>query len=242
MQIEAHIMAWNEEETIHFTILHYRSLCDRVIIYDNYSTDKTPSIAQYMGCEVRQFGIKGELNDKEYKKLKDNCWKGSTSDWVIVCDADEILYHQDLKFILKQEAANGATIFKTQGFNVYSNEMPVSKWLDIKTGIFDNSYSKLCVFSPKLKEIDYIYGCHEAKPQGNIVWSKEKLWLLHYRCVGGVDRMIARHEQYKPRMAEINLRWKMGVHYLQLEEQKRTDFEDRLKRSVTFSEAGIISQ
>lgn len=235
MQIEAHIIAWNEADTIHFTINHYRQFCSRVIIYDNYSTDRTPEISASLGAEVKQFGIKGELNDKEYKKLKDQCWKGSTADYVIVCDADEIVYHPNLKNVLQQSKESGVTIFKTQGFNVYSDDFPRESWLDIQTGIMDDSYSKLCIFSPRLQEISYVYGCHEASPKGNLVWGV-KLWLLHYRCVGGVQRMIERHNLYVPRLSQINLRWKMGSHYLQSEEQKRADFGERLKRSVTLSE------
>lgn len=53
MKIEAHIIAWNENETIHLTIKHYQQFCSKIIIYDNYSTDNTRSICESMGCEVK---------------------------------------------------------------------------------------------------------------------------------------------------------------------------------------------
>lgn len=233
--VEAHIIAWNEAETIRFTIDHYLRFCERVIIYDNFSTDGTREISESLGAEVKTFGICGELNDKEYKRLKDNCWKGSDADYVIVCDADEILYHPQLDYLLSIGKSSGKTIFKTQGFNIYSNYFPINDWLDIQTGIIDNSYSKLCIFSPRLKEINYVYGCHEANPKGDLVWGDTQLWLLHYRCVGGIERLIQRHNLYKPRLSQINLKWKMGSHYLQEDRQKREDFAERLKRSEILS-------
>lgn len=236
MICEAFIIAWNEQDSIHLTIQHLKTFCDKITVYDNFSTDDTPEICASMGCAVSQFGTPGELNDVHYTNLKNSCWKGSGADWVLVCDMDEILYHSDLKFILKQDKLYGSTIFKTRGFNMISNEMPLTSWLDIQTGVPDKSYSKLVIFDPKaITDINYIHGCHEAKPAGRLTWGSVELPLLHYRCVGGVERLINRHKLYAPRLSDVNRRWKMGNYEYALDEklcqEKRVEFAALLENS-----------
>lgn len=238
MNIDAHLICWNEAETIHLTIKYYQSFCRHIYLYDNFSDDGTREIAESLGAKVQLFGISGQLNDHEYLKVKNEVWKGSDADWVIVADCDEILYHQKLYFILKYTTG---TIIKTQGFNIYSNQMPEKSFLEIQTGIIDDSYSKSICFKPsQISAIDYVYGCHVAKPKGNVVYSNEVVWLLHYRAIGGVDRMIDRHAKYRERLSPINLKWNLGSHYRQDDGQRRADFAERLEKSVTFSKAGIM--
>jgi glycosyltransferase involved in cell wall biosynthesis len=233
MKVEAYILNWNEIDIIRLTIKHYQSFCSRIVIYDNYSDDGSDLVAQEMGCQVIKFGTPGELNDGDYIKVKNNCWKGSNADWVIVCDADEILIVDSsaLRFATEKKL----TIIKTQGWNVYSNKYVKNDYSEITTGFEDNQYSKLVCFNPKeIKEINYVYGCHEANPIGKLVYQDYgTVYLMHYRCIGGVERLINRHEQYKKRLSALNKRWNLGIHYLQSNDQKRADFEERLKRSVT---------
>lgn len=207
MKIEAYIIGWCVEDTIAFTIKHYKQFCDKVTLFDNHSTDKTREIAFSLGADVRLFGTPGELNDRDYLEIKNNCWKGSQADWVIIVDDDEILYG-DIP------ASEPASIFRTQGFEVFSHEMPKESFLELQEGELNDNYSKLCIFNPKrVKEINYVYGCHEARPEGDVIYSTSKLFLLHYRSIGGPKRLVDRHNSYVPRMSELNKRWGLGAHY-----------------------------
>jgi glycosyltransferase involved in cell wall biosynthesis len=237
MKVETYIVTWNREDTIHLTIKHYLEL-GSVIIYDNWSTDRTREIAESLGAEVRVFGRQGELDDQAYLDVKNHAWKGSKADWVIVVDDDEILYHPNLKEVL---STTTGTIFKTQGFNIHSDDLPRETWLDIQTGEPNENYSKLCIFNPKqITEIKYNFGCHVARPMGNIVWADTRLTLLHYRNVGGVERLIARHKLYKERLSEVNRKYNLGHHYTESEQSKRTQWKEFTERSVTLSEAGLL--
>lgn len=235
MNVHAHIIAWNESETIHLTIRHYQKFCSKIHIYDNYSTDNTREIAESMGCEVSLFGIEGVLSDVEYTSLKNNVWKGSTADFVIVCDADEIfegpgVWNKDV------------TIYKTFGWNVFHENVPRETWQEITTGFYDPQYSKLVCFNPsQIKEIGYVHGCHVAKPVGNVVYSNGSSPLLHYRNVGGPERLIKRHALYRPRMSEHNLKWSMGGHYLHDDERRRKEWYEGLAKSIEYS-PDFISQ
>ena len=96
MICEAFIITWNEEEIINLTLSHYERFCDKITIYDNYSTDNTCSIAESRGHDVVKFGNEGVLDDREYIKIKNHCYKQSEAKWVIVVDCDEILHHPNI--------------------------------------------------------------------------------------------------------------------------------------------------
>jgi len=231
MKIEAFILAYNEAETIGLTIKHYQQFCERVVIFDNFSTDETRDIALSMGCDVRLFGVKGVLSDKEYLKVKNHCWKQSKADWVIVCDADEILWHPDLTSVLLEDC----TIMTTYGWNVYSEDVPRENWLEITTGVPDCNYSKLVCFNPKaIQEINYVYGCHLANPKGNIQYSNTEYPLFHYKHIGGAKRVADRHALYAQRMSENNKRWKLGYQYLEPREQTIKYFNENLSKAVPY--------
>lgn len=215
--VEAFIVAWQEAETIRLTLSHYNSFCEKVTLFDNYSTDGTPDIARDMGATVKQFGTPGVLSDDDYLTVKNNCWKKSQADWVFVGDADEVLMSkrtQSIRCVLDWAREDGATIFKPIGWDIYSNHMP-EDLRDVQHGFLNENYSKTALFNPKqIREINFRYGCHVSKPAGNVVFSKWQLFLLHYRNIGGPQRLVNRHALYRTRMSEKNIRFGLGVHYM----------------------------
>jgi glycosyltransferase involved in cell wall biosynthesis len=234
MFVEAHIIAWNESQVIPFTIKHYKQFCDRVVIYDNYSTDNTREIALSLGCDVRLFGIEGVLSDFEYLKLKNNVWKTSAADLVIVCDCDEILITDRQQL----ERNSAFTIFNTFGWNIYSQNVPREIFTEITEGFHDENYSKNIIWKPKqVKEINFVYGCHESKPSGQVVYSPEVLPLFHYHNIGGYERVKKRHEAYCKRLSPHNIKWKLGVHYSESEPKQKKDWYDQIQKAIPFKEA-----
>jgi len=243
MKIEAYIIAFNEAEVITFTLRHYLNFCDTVYVYDNHSTDRTTEIAKQMGAIVIPFGIPGVLSDDEYLKVKNYAWKNSDADWVIVVDTDEIIYHPWIRHVMEQSITNGDTIMTTYGWQIMSHAMPQYQWSEINNGFHYENYSKSAVFSPRLKEIGYVYGCHEARPVGHVQYSKEKLLLAHYANVGGPERLCRKHAMYRTRLSERNRRWGLGVHYMtpdihqegKTDEQRIKEWNERYEQSVNFS-------
>lgn len=249
MKIEAHLIAWNEASIIGLVIKHYKKFCDHITIWDNYSSDETQLIAESMGCDVKKFGKKGELSDQAYLDVKNNCWKGSDADWVIIADCDEVLiclpclYQTQLpgdryawsfmKGRLNFEANNGATIIKTYGWQIYSNQMPQNDLLDITTGWHFANYSKYVIFSPKgINEINYKPGAHACDPKGIVVYSENSpLHLLHYKNIGGVERLLKRNKEYRNRMSYQNRKMGWGIHYYDSEAKVRQEWIERLAKS-----------
>jgi len=251
MIVETHMIAWNRSETIAMSINHYKKL-GRVILYDNFSEDNTREIAQECGAEIQLFGTKGVLSDQHYLDVKNHCWKNSKADWVIVVDDDEILLWDYNKYnLLKEAFKNGYTIIQPQGYSIYSNEMPIKNWLEIKTGFPDDKYSKLCCFNPKaITEVNYSFGCHPfwgedwnkkfQQPNGYPIRVLNEGSLYHYHGVGGAERMIKRHQLYEPRRQKspVNMRWNLGAEYGYSPESKRKWFKEQLEKSSILFEAG----
>lgn len=229
--IETFIISWNEADTIELTLKHYLRL-GRVNLYDNYSTDGTPEIADKMGAFVESYGT-NEMNELEYLKIKNHAWKKSEADYVIVCDVDEIL-QVDLQ-TLKEEKEKGVTIFETFGWDIYSNKMPKKEWSEVQEGFPNKDFSKKVIFSPKLKGINYDYGCHTCLPNGDIRYSEIILPLFHYRNVGGIERLIERHRAYRKRLSKYNKTNKLCTHYSIDENKKRRLWKESLDKSATFS-------
>lgn len=235
MKVTLYFINWNDSYYIPFIARHYYTFCHRIVMYDNHSTDNSVELAKANGFEVETFGTIGELNDKEYLNIKNNCWKNNQDDWVIVCDADEFLYHQTLRATLAICKLNQFSIIKTKGFNIFSENMPENDIFEVKTGVFDENYSKKVIFDPKkLTEIGYIYGCHVAKPAGYIRETTPFLTLFHYRNIGGPHKLAERHAIYRHRMAKINLKLGLGVHYLQSDEERTAHWVKTYAESKEF--------
>lgn len=235
MSIEAHILNWNEMDILPFTIKHYQKFCSSITIYDNYSDDGSPEYAEKMGCIVKQFGNPGELDDSEYLRVKNNCWKGSRAEYVIVCDADEILTGlttDDNKLYKLQDSNILPSIYKTQGWQIISNDMPKQDLLEITNGWAFNNYSKNIMFDPKrIEEINYNPGAHKIFPVGDVVYSEETLYLFHYRQIGGVQRLINRYAKYKARFSPHNQRTGHGCHYKKSRSKIISDWNEEIKKA-----------
>lgn len=217
MRIVLYFINWEDSFYLPFIKEHYGKFCEKIVMYDNHSTDYSVNIAQELGFEIRSFGWKGRLDDQDYLNVKNNCWKeciGTGIDYVIICDADEFICIDDLK---------GTTPIVT-GYNMISESLPEKSMLELNIGEYSEAYSKQAIFSPDaINEINFVHGCHKNFMTGTIL-TEGKCRLLHYRCIGGVQRLIDRHAAYRPRMSKFNLQHKMGYHYLHDEEAKRIEW------------------
>ncbi len=221
MNIICYFINYNDSFYLPFLAKHYGKFCSKIIMFDNYSSDNSVPLAQSLGFEVREFGIKGQLNDQHYLDVKNNCWKeqrGKGIDYVIVCDADEFICIDNVS----------GDVPKVVGYNMISETLPVNDMLEIKTGSYSESYSKQAIFNPDaLREINYVHGCHknnlvviDPSSLTNIIECR----LLHYRQIGGIDRMLQRHAEYRERMSKFNRQHGMGIHYLHSDDAKRNEW------------------
>ena len=226
MNISIHIPVYNEEIMLPFTILFYRSRfknCE-IIIYDNKSTDNTVKIAVENNCMVEQFDTEDKINDIKLQKLKNNCWKESNTDWVLICDCDELIDITSEQ--LQNEDTLGSSIISSEGYDMVNmnDDMNIC---NINRGIRNrNYYDKKILFNKsKIFEINYGIGAHVCSPSGNIIYSNSIYKLYHYKFIN-LDYMIKRYSLYKCRMSQENIENGWEFKYLLSEEAIIKLFEE----------------
>lgn len=216
--ITLYTISYNEEILLQFMIDHYRSRFPncRIVIYDNMSSDNTVKIAKDNGCEVVQYDTNGEIQDQRYIDIKNNCWKKAKTDWVLVCDVDELLdINED---DLKKEEELWKTLIRSEGYNMVNleNNLDIAS---IKHGSRTKGYDKFCLFNKKfIREINYEPGCHKCNPVGNIVYSDNVYRLYHYIFINE-DLTIEKYKRYAQRLSPENLKRGWSRHYLYTKEQ-----------------------
>lgn len=230
--ITVHTVTFNEEVLMQFMIDHYRTRFPNchIVVYDNQSTDKTVEIAKSNECELRYFNTGGKCDDMMFWKLKDNCWRNAKTDWVLVCDLDELLDINEAQ--LKQEEANGVTKIKSicwQMINMQDN-------FDIKNikhgyryrhkdGSFNTVYDKDLLFNKKyITDIGYTGGgCHSTNSKG-IVKNSKPYRLLHYKYVHQ-EAWIAKQNLNYERRCDINLKYGWGMNHKPNDDAIREEFK-----------------
>jgi glycosyltransferase involved in cell wall biosynthesis len=94
---------------------HYSQFAN-VILLESCSTDRTIEIASSFGATIWKYDVPDEINDEWITKLKNNCWKDSRADWVMIVDADEFIYHPNITEILRK---TDAMIIRPKFWNMY---------------------------------------------------------------------------------------------------------------------------
>jgi hypothetical protein len=115
-----------------------------------------------------------------------------TSDWQIVVDCDEFLYHENIKEELEEYKNCDVSLMNTTCYTMVSDYFPEydghKLYEKINSGVrrpIDRFYDKTIIFNPKkIKEINYAIGGHTCSPVGNIRIGWTGLKMLHYRFFG----------------------------------------------------------
>lgn len=227
MKIEAFAICYNEERLLPYYLRHYSSFCDRITIYDNFSTDSSQEICrQNPKVTLIPYDSGNQIRDDIYLQIKNNCWKGSSAEWVIVGDIDEFVYHP---FIKENLSMSRATAIIPPLFNMITETFPDTPgqiWTKVKKGIPGGG--KLNLFRPgQVREVNYDPGCHVAYPEGNIIIDeRSSIKTLHMKFLS-LEYLISRTMLSRNRLSEVNKKLGWGVHYnLSVEELTRQFNED----------------
>lgn len=189
----------NEEVLLPFFIRHYAPIVDEIHMFDNISTDRSLEIAKTCAkIKVIPFDTDDVIRDDIYLNIKNEHYKNLDADWYIVVDMDEFLYHKDLRKKLEEYTSHGITMPKTCGYNMIGIEVPIDDGITpltqlLNTGVrtdttfivgpdFMGSYSKRAMFHKSITSVNYMPGCHECFPIGNVHMSTTvEILLLHYK-------------------------------------------------------------
>jgi hypothetical protein len=223
--ITVYTLAYNEEVFLQFMIDHYRSRFPgcHIVVNDNQSTDRTKEIALSNNCEVVYFDTNNQIDDSKITELKNSCWKTAQTNWVLVCDVDELLNINEEQ--LKVEEAAGATVIRSEGWNMVNMEDNYD-FSNIKHGCRVHQYDKSYLFKKsEIQNINYNAGGHHANPQGRNQPSQNVYKLYHYKCINP-DYLVERFKWTAARLSQTNIKNGWGTYWLnQTEESIRAGFK-----------------
>lgn len=186
MKITVITLTHNEEDLLPFFCRHYWQFVDRIIVYDNASTDATRLLVSRYGCELKLYDTGGVLRDDLNVDIKNTAWKSMQSDWFIVVDIDEFLYHENMRQLLQGYMNKGINFPEVIGYGMIGYYKPESGLLTdhFKEGIPDPNYNKRVVFRPEAQPV-YEPGAHCFSVGNNVVGCASEIKLLHYKYAFG---------------------------------------------------------
>jgi glycosyltransferase involved in cell wall biosynthesis len=233
MNITIYTLTYNEELLIQLMIDHYRfrfSNC-KIIIYDNQSTDRTVEIAKNNNCEIRYYSTGGELNDQISLDIKNSCWKDSETDWVLVCDLDEMLDINEQQLI--EEDKRGATKIKSEYWHMVNMENN----LDIRSicyGFRDPNntvYDKDLLFNKKFVDIKYRRDAHFTDSIGHIVYGSKQYKMYHFKYINP-DLFVAKNKLNVQRLSYVNKINNWSASCFRDEEALKAEFQNVRNNAV----------
>ena len=218
LRIHVYSICWNEEKILPYFLGHYSEFAEKIIIYDNISTDSSPAIIRSCSiAELRHYDTDNTFDDGEITKIMNTAYRESLgkADFVIVVGIDEFLYHPKINDLLQQYKHDGITMPKIKGFNMVSwcfpcKVAPITEI--IRKGYESPSYAKRCIYHPAI-DVNFSHGCHSCSPSGIILENKSfDLKLLHYHYIGFL-RNIRKHKIYSKRLSKYNLDHGYGYQF-----------------------------
>jgi glycosyltransferase involved in cell wall biosynthesis len=236
--VHAFFLCYNEANILPHLLKHYLSFCEQVTILDNNSTDNSVEIIKsFSNTDIIPWDSKNELNDALYLKLKNHVWKSSVgvADYVIVGDADEFLYHENMVDFLIKSKEDGITIFKPKGYHMVADENFNLKIDDelfklVNKGVRTEVLDKIMMFDcNKISNINYSIGCHMANPIGEIKPNTVGLKMLHYKFLGLEDHKYKQKIRGE-RLSNFNKHHGFGLYYLYSEEEQINDYMGYLNK------------
>lgn len=219
IKIHVYTVCWNEEKILPYFVKYYEKFSEKIIFYDNCSTDSSRDIINKCNiAKLIEFDTNNTFNDRENLKIKNTAYKESVgeADFVIVVDVDEFVFHPQLIDLLKKFKKTGVTLPVTSGYDMVSWIFPVKNMqIDslVRLGRESDYYSKRCVFDPKI-DINFHVGGHACSPRGNVVESssEEALKILHYHYVG-FFKTVDRHYECRKRLSRFNIENGYGYQF-----------------------------
>jgi hypothetical protein len=216
MNINVFLLCFNESALLPHTIKHYKKYLPscKITIYDNESTDNSVEIAKSLGCSVISWNSNNIINDFEYLKIKNNCWKLIETGWIIMADMDEFLCVTEDNLMM--EMKSGVSLLNITGYDIIGESATIDlsdiNLQEIKKYVVNHLESKrLCFLREKINEMNYNVGAHSSQPTGTIKYSSNNYINKHMSYIGLPFIINKNIERYK-RSHDMR-KHNMCVHY-----------------------------
>lgn len=242
------VLCKNEEEIIPWCIQYWSRITDKVIVYDNHSTDSSVELlSQYDWIEVRTFDSDGQndviqkqVKEQAYLEFKDEC------SILIITDMDEVFYFNDFKAISEAFVSGGYNILMTPIISLCEDSKPpymrdkllhqqchkfYKQKMNHMQGFED--YSKLSIFNTKTTDrVSMSVGQHYVQTSpGMRIMLSDKDFCLHVDKGLGEDFFVQKRQKMGANLSQMNIRGGMCLEYLKKEEELRKEYRDKQEKS-----------
>lgn len=195
-----HVIAlcYNESRLLPHFLNHYKT-ADKIIIYDNKSTDNSVEImTKYNVSEIKSFDSCDGFNDSLHSNKKNNSWQESKNiaDFVIVQDMDEFVHFPESPYSIKKgllQLKNKNTAYVVcKGYDMcctddeFKNTPCNESIFDyIKKGYYNECYSKPNIINPNvIGQTNWTVGNHAINPSPYSKPTEHNVLILHYKHMG----------------------------------------------------------
>lgn len=235
--IDLYCVCWNEIKVLPFVVGYWRRFVRHAYVYDNGSDDGTLEyLKQFDWITVYSFKTEG-FNDQANIDIKNNVWKDSDADYVVVCDLDECLYSTDLDKMLTLCDKHNISVIKPAWHEIYYWDFPtynannlLHENADTITYTDNQFCHKAILFNPHLvEEMNYDHGCHECHPKtkGKLLLCLKEDDLKTFHCKNlGVDYVYNRCQTLEKRRSLLNIMRGWGIHYNVTREEIENNFKN----------------
>lgn len=210
MNVEIYTLCHQEAKIIPYYMRHYRQY-GQPFLFEGHSTDGSAELAKSLGAIIVPLETNNEVRDDIFVGVKNNCWKQSKADWVIICDMDEFVYHP---VFIKYLSTVKETIIIPRTFEMIADKYPTTTgqiYSEVQYGF--EILPKMFLFKPReLTEISYGAGCHNAQPEGNVRINRNtEIICMHMRHLS-IEHIIQRNAYLSGRLSAENKRMGWGWH------------------------------
>lgn len=228
--VTVYSITYNEELLILFMIDHYRHRFPgcRMVFFDNMSTDDTVKIALANGCEVIQFDSNNQFRDRQNMYIKNSCWKDAKTDWVLMCDLDELADINQAQ--LEEEEKKGTSIASFETYDMINMEDNLD-FANMKYGVKSPIESKFFLFNKKfISDINYTAGAHSCNPIGKIVYSQKRYKAYHYASINE-NLTIEKFKVRQKRLSPENIKMGWGLYVFMSPREIREEYALERKKA-----------
>lgn len=235
----------NEEDIIPFCIQYWKRIADKVVVFDNFSTDKSIELlSQHDWIEIRYFESDGQ-NDLIQKSLKEQAYLQYKNDYdiIIISDMDEVFYFDDFKASVEEMINGGYSCMVTPIYSLCEDSKPKYDEDNLLHQLCHKFYlqkmnhmkgfekvSKISIFNTRETEkIQMSVGQHyvSTAPSMRIILSNDA-FCLHIDKGFGIDYKYKIRQKMNDNLSETNKRSGMCIEY--------ADSFNKLEREYKFNQ------